>query len=82
MTTYTIEQGIPIPPKAHGHDGRPRGPRNPLTQTLEVLEPGQSVLMTEEREYKAAEQFKVRRPERKFAIRKVAREGWRIWRVE
>lgn len=82
MTTYTIEEGIPLPTAANEwFGGRPRGPQTPLTQTLDRLQPGQSLLMTEAKEMKAAEQFKFRRPERKFAFRKVPGEGWRVWRV-
>lgn len=82
MTTYTIEEGIPIPPKSHGNEGRPRGPQTPLTQTLEVLQPGQSLLLSERTEFKSAEQFKMRRPERTYVFRKIPRAGWRVWRTE
>jgi hypothetical protein len=83
MTTYTIEDDIPLPPcDSRGRGGSPRKPQTQWTQMLDVLAPGQSMLTGDHREAKAADQFKVRRPEKKFTIRKIAGQGWRVWRLE
>jgi hypothetical protein len=81
--SYVIEDGIELPgSRTRGKGGRDRSCKTPWTQILDSLLPGQSVLCGEYREYRAAEQFKPRRPERKFAIRKIPNEGWRVWRTE
>lgn len=79
-----MEDGIPVPTVQNRGLNGERGPkaRTPWTQTLDSLQPGQSVLTTEDRDRKAAEQMKIRRPTKKFAIRKVPSQGWRVWRVE
>lgn len=82
MTTYTIEEGVPLPESDNrGKGGAARNPLTDWTKTLDKLQPGQSTITPELKDFKAAQQFKVRRPEKKFAIRKVDREGWRVWRV-
>lgn len=83
MTTYTIEEGIPLPEADNkGKGGTPRGPKTEWGKTLDRLQPGQSTLTTEFRDTKSFEQFKVRRPERKYAMRKWNGQGWRVWRLE
>jgi hypothetical protein len=83
MTTYTIETGIPLPESdSRGLGGAARKPQTEWTKTLDQLQPGQSTLTPEIKDWKSAQQFKVRRPERKYAIRKVAGQGWRVWRTE
>lgn len=82
MSTYTIEDGIPIPEcPSKGNGGDVRGPKKPWTQTLDALAPGQSTLTTQYADIRAAEQFRYYRPERKFATRKVPGLGWRVWRT-
>lgn len=81
MSTYTIEAGIPIPEPKKGKGGAPRGPRKLWTATLDQLAPGESILTTEHKDTRAAEQFRLHRPERVFAIRKIPGQGWRVWRV-
>jgi hypothetical protein len=80
--SYVIEEGIPLP-KADslGRGGAARNPQNEWIKTLDRLEPGQSTLTEEPKDVKAAQQFKLRRPEKRFAIRKVPSIGWRVWRV-
>lgn len=82
--SYVIEDGVALPDDSRGwgKGGRDRGCKTLWTQTLDALTPGQSVLTGEYRDYQTAEKFKPRRPERKFAIRKIAGQGWRVWRTE
>lgn len=81
--SYVIEEGVPLPAcPSRGNGGGPRGTQKPWTQTLDALKPGQSTLTTEHTDVKAAEQFRIRRPERTYTIRKIAGQGWRVWRME
>jgi hypothetical protein len=81
--SYTIEDGIPIPTGGSGgKGGARRNPRNPLTIALDSLQPGQSVLTTDIADREAADRFRHWRPERKYVTRKIAGQGWRVWRVE
>jgi hypothetical protein len=81
--SYVIDDNIPVPPSdSRGRGGSPRNPQTEWTRMLDVLAPGQSMLTEEYREAKAADQFKVRRPEKKFTVRKIAGQGWRVWRLE
>lgn len=84
MTTYTIEDGIPLVKRTRGNDAArpPTGPRSPLLKVVDQLKPGQSLLMTDHKEVRAAEAFQYRHPERQFAVRKVPAVGWRIWRTQ
>ncbi len=77
---YAIETGVPIP-AFRPTDSRP-GPRTDLTQALAALEVAQSVLVEDTREHKAAMNYIERAKPRRFTVRKVAHEGWRIWRIE
>lgn len=78
--SYVIENDIPLPPTRRG--GNFVGPQTDWTKTLAVLLPGQSVLTPLHHELKTAEQFVIRQRPKKFAIRKVHGQGWRVWRVE
>lgn len=78
--SYVIETGIPIPYRAGSVVGLP-GPKSELTSCLDSLNPGQSLLTQDPKDYDRAKQFSLRSKPRKFAFRKM-RDGWRIWRVE
>lgn len=80
MTTYTVEEGVPIPAsdKVHLRQGQEK---SPLRQTLEGLAPGQSVLLDSHDDYRKAMAVTTHAWERKFATRKVIGQGWRVWRV-
>jgi hypothetical protein len=82
MTTYTIDDDIPVPEPRRSKTGAPRRAITPWTQTIDRLRPGQSSLCVTWSDYKAADQFRTRRPERKYVIRKIGGQGWRVWRVE
>lgn len=82
MSAYVIEAGIPLPPPKKSLGGNNVGPKTEWTQTLDRLLPGESVLTTEHREYKAADVFVNRQRPKRFAIRKIDGMGWRVWRVE
>jgi hypothetical protein len=80
--SYVIEDNIPLPEcQNKGMGGSPRGPRKPWTKTLDTLKPGQSTFTTEYSDLNALAQFKLYRPERVYATRKVPGQGWRVWRV-
>ena len=78
--SYVIEDGIPLPIVTKG--GNFFGPQSEWTKAIARLEPGQSVLTTEHREYKAADAFIARQRPKRYAIRKIAGQGWRVWRTE
>jgi hypothetical protein len=78
--SYVIEEGIPLPQTSKG--GNYVGPKTEVTRVIEELEPMQSVLLTEHKDYKAADAYAGRHRLKRYAIRKVAGEGWRIWRIE
>lgn len=78
--SYVIEEGIPLPVTNRG--GNFVGPQSEWTKTLNSLEVGQSVLTPEYKEFKAADAFAFRQKVKRFAIRKVAGQGWRVWRAE
>jgi hypothetical protein len=80
MTTYTIEDGIPLPETNRGASHH--GPRTELTKAISLLEVGQSVLAGGWKEYKSADAYVARHRDRRFAIRKIGGQGWRIWRTE
>jgi hypothetical protein len=77
---YVIESGIPIP-TSRGINPSPTGPRTEWTRALSALEVGQSVFTGDRKEYKAAEQFAIRSRPKQFALRKIAGQGWRVWRT-
>lgn len=78
--TYAIESGIPVPPSRRG--GNWAGPKTEWTRKLSELEPGQSVLTDEHSDLKAAEQYIQRNKPKRFVIRKIPSQGWRVWRAE
>lgn len=81
--SYVIEEGIPMPEcPSKGNGGAHRGPKKPWGMALDSLQPGQSTLTTEWSDVRAAEQFRLYRPERRYAVRKIAGQGWRVWRTE
>ena len=82
MSQYLIEDNIPIPRPRCGTGMKQPGPRSAFTQAVNALEPGQSVLTDDYADFRAADQFVMRQKPRKFAIRKIPRQGWRVWRVE
>lgn len=77
--SYVIEDNIPLPETRKG--GNYKGPKSEWTQAVSMLEPGQSVLTPLYREFKAAEQLVLRYRPKKYAIRKIPSQGWRVWRV-
>jgi hypothetical protein len=77
MTTYTIETGIPAPEQLY----RRSPPKSPIRTALEQLELGQSFLMDTPDEYERARSMCCNLGERKFIGRKVAGQGWRMWRI-
>lgn len=80
MTTYTIEDGVPLPPSDKG--GNWTGPKTEVNRVLETLDLQQSVLIDDYRDFKSAGAFAGRHRAKRFAIRKIAGQGWRVWRVE
>lgn len=82
MNAYVIESGIPLPRPRNGTGKNFTGPQTDWTRAVAALEPGQSVLTPLYNEYKAADQFIQRQRPRKYAIRKVSGQGWRVWRIE
>lgn len=80
MTAYVIQSDIPVPPTRRG--GNWIGPRTEWTRLLSLLEPGQSVMTEYHNDLKSAEQYIQRSKPKRFAIRKIPSQGWRVWRVE
>lgn len=78
--SYVIEENVPLP--AARQRGNSVGPQTEWTRLVNSLLPGQSVLTPLHNEFKAAEQLIMRNRPRKYAIRKIAGEGWRVWRIE
>ena len=80
--SYIIEDNIPIPKPRNGGGGNFIGPKSEWTRTLDAMAPGQSVLTDDYAEFKAADQFAMRHKGKRFAVRKIPSQGWRVWRVE
>lgn len=78
--SYVIEEGIPLPPTRKG--GNWTGPKTEVSRLLEIMEVNQSVLIPEHKEYKIADSYSARHRSKRFAFRKIAGQGWRVWRVE
>lgn len=72
--SYVIEEGIPV--------SKRYGPRTPVTMALEALEPEQSFVITNDTEYIQVRGRLSKLKPKKFRMRKLGRDGWRIWRVE
>ena len=80
--SYVIEDNIPLPNDlGRGGLGR-KDARTDWTETLDRMLPGQPTLAEDNTHRKAAENFKFRRPDKRFVIRKVPHVGWRVWRAE
>lgn len=82
--TYTIEQGIPIPAARGGNTARrpvPRPPTSPLSLAMLAMEVGDSVLLQTAPEYQRVLGRLTRFAPRVFVVRKLPREGWRVWRT-
>jgi hypothetical protein len=81
VTCYTIEDNIPLPASAMAHNQRK--PKTPIRLALEALNEGQSLLFTESTEWAKARSIMTHLSPggRKFATRKLAGQGWRVWRV-
>lgn len=82
MCAYVIETGIPLPKPRNGTGKNFIGPQSEWTRTVAALAVGQSVLTPIYSEFKSAEQLIQRMRPNKYAIRKVAGQGWRVWRIE
>lgn len=78
--TYVIEVGIPLPPSTR-KGGNYIGPQSDWTKAVNALEPGESVLTPLHHEFKAAEQLIQRNRPKRYAIRKIPNQGWRVWRL-
>lgn len=78
--SYVIEDNVPMPATKRG--GNFTGPQSDWTKAVAKLEPGQSVLTPLHNEFKAAEQLILRMRPNRYAIRKIASQGWRVWRLE
>ncbi len=77
--TFVVESGIPLPPPRAGSKGG-RRPRSPVSIAVSALEPGQSILFTEEADWlRMRGLWHVFGPGR-LASRKM-RDGWRVWRT-
>ena len=72
MTAMIIETGIPCPPRGN----------SPVVAAMRSMDVGQSFLITEAFEYGRARGSWAMLKPKKFAIRKVPHEGWRVWRLE
>jgi hypothetical protein len=78
MTTYTIEEGIPVPEKI----SRAIPPKSAVRLTMEALQPGQSFLIDQAVEYDRARAAATAIPDGSYVTRKIPGQGWRVWRVE
>lgn len=79
---YVVETSIPVPlPRLRASCQDRRGPQTKWTRMLEDLQPGQSVLTPDHTEFKTADGFRLRKPDRQYAIRKIPGVGWRVWRL-
>lgn len=77
MTTYAIEDNVAPMPRYRG-----RPPSDEL-MTMRDLLVGQSFLIADEGRAQHARMISKRvAPGRKFTVRKVPGEGWRVWRTE
>lgn len=72
MTTLTIESGIPCPPRGN----------SPITAAMRAMAVGESFLIAEAADYQKARGAWASLKPKKFAIRKVPHQGWRVWRAE
>ena len=72
--SYVIEDGVPITNRY--------GPRTPVTQALDALLPEQSFVISNESEYIQVRARVGKLKPKKFSVRKLGRDGWRVWRVE
>lgn len=77
---YVIEDNVPLP-KGHNNGGRPSGPQTELGRALLALQPGQSIALPTYEEFRRANAHAWRNTDRRFATRKIAGQGWRVWRV-
>ena len=82
MSAYVIEDNIPLPKATRSPGGNFSGPKTDWTRTIWSLEVGQSVLTPLHSDFKTAEQAVRRLYPKKYAIRKVSGQGWRVWRME
>lgn len=80
--SYVIEEGVPVPEPRRSKVGAPKHARTEWTMTLDKLRPGQCTTTDKFEDYKSAQHFTLRRPDREFAIRKIPRVGWRVWRLQ
>lgn len=71
-----IETGIPLVAERRG-----RLP-GPLRERMETLRPGDSFSLDSEQEFMLARGTVNKLKPKKFSIRKIPHEGWRVWRVE
>lgn len=83
--SYVIQHGIPLPPSAKAHSNH-RGSRGQfssrLSMVLDAMPVGSSFLLrTKEESKSATSRFRLFAPKR-FTVRKLPGEGWRVWRVE
>ena len=76
---YVIERGIPPPPATHARRGNER---SHLLIVLGRMDVGESFLVETDRERAEAVRRFAWFESRQFAARKVAGQGWRIWRIE
>ena len=70
-----IETGLPIPPRASTKL------RNPIAIQLASIEVGQSFLLHSYDEWLTVRGYLTRFKPKRYSIRKIDREGWRVWRV-
>jgi hypothetical protein len=73
MSTYTIEDGVPMTMRK----GRPASEER---QTMRALQVGQSFLIPDAERAQHARWTATRMPGMKFSVLK-SREGWRVWRT-
>jgi hypothetical protein len=66
-----IDPAIPLPSRV----------RTPIGQAMLALEVGESFMITTRDEYAKVRGRWSNYDDRKFAMRKVPSEGWRVWRV-
>lgn len=71
-----IEADIPLPPQ--------KWPclRNPIALQMAALEVGESFLLDTEYEWLTVRGYLTRFRPKRFSIRKIDRQGWRVWRRE
>jgi hypothetical protein len=74
-----VEPNIPIPEPIRGGRGRPP---SPVLARMRELEIGESFCVDTWEERQVIRSVQSKQHPKKFSVRKIPHEGWRVWRVE